>query len=324
MLRLRLPLAFSALLHLAVAATLTAGPMLMPPDVDLEDETEEGPTEGGDAASGELPIEELLNERPPFSVSIYAEPPPPPVVATQPEPVPVPEPAVMPLPVPVAELPAALPTPAPEPVAVPEPPPPEPEIVEVPVVTEAERDALAAMEQGEATPAPEADDDGSAHEAAEERAQRREARWRRHANKDAKDKKPKRPPCPEAPESIARVAETHWYIDRSLIEHYATNLVELQKLGSVWTHRGPDGKLDGFKVGLSRCSVLRQGGLKSGDIVHDINGRRIYTVLQAVGAYLALRTEPELTLNVTRRGKPVILNYTVEQPKRKAKRNAKK
>jgi S1-C subfamily serine protease len=70
--------------------------------------------------------------------------------------------------------------------------------------------------------------------------------------------------------------------------------------------------------------VLRQGGLKSGDIVHDINGRRIYTVLQAVGAYLALRTEPELTLNVTRRGKPVILNYTVEQPKRKAKRNAKK
>lgn len=50
------------------------------------------------------------------------------------------------------------------------------------------------------------------------------------------------------------------YIDRDLIEHYATNMFELKKLGSVWTHKGPDGKLDGFRVGLARCSVLRQGG----------------------------------------------------------------
>ena len=322
--RLRLPLTLSTLLHLAVAFAFAAGPMgLVPPDVELEDEAEEGPEEGGEG--GELAIEELLN-RPPFAVSIYAEPPPPAPPPATPEPTPE---AALPLPaapLPVAEV-KPEPTPEPEPAPVPEPvpevpPEPAPEVVAEPVLTDAEREALAAMEQGDATAAPEADDDGTAHEVAEERTHKRTAHWRHRDNKDRK--KAKRPACPEPVETIARVAETHWYIDRDLIEYYATNLVELQKLGSVWTHRDANGKLDGFKVGLSRCSVLRQGGLKSGDVVHDINGRRINTVLQAVGAYLALRAEPELTVNVTRRGQPVTLSYTIEQPKRKAKRNARR
>jgi S1-C subfamily serine protease len=108
------------------------------------------------------------------------------------------------------------------------------------------------------------------------------------------------------------VDEHSWSIQRDLIEFYATHIRELEKLGAVWTHRDATGAYDGFRVGLSRCSVLRQGGLRSGDIVHDVNGRHIHTVLQAVGAYLALRAEPHLQLHITRRGKPLELSYAIE------------
>jgi hypothetical protein len=190
-------------------------------------------------------------------------------------------------------------------------PPPEP-VADVPVdapVSDADRAALAAIERGdESEGAPTTDDQGEAHEDHPVRGMRRVHRRAGHADH--------RPPCPPPTPSIARAGESRWAIQRDLIEYYATHLVELQKLGSVWTHHAPTGELDGFRVGLSRCSVLRQGGLRSGDVVHDINGHRINTVLQAVGAYIALRRETELAVTVTRRGRPVVLSYAIEAPKR--------
>ncbi|MDP2314779.1 MAG: hypothetical protein Q8P41_17880, partial [Pseudomonadota bacterium] len=220
---------------------------------------------------------------------------------------PVPPPVALPLP---AEVVVA--APAPEP--IPEPVPAEPPLPE-PTLTDADREALAAMERDEVTDgAPIDDDDGEAFEASAP-GKRQAARTMRRARART-ERNPRRPPCPESSQSIARVAEAAWYIDRDLIEYYATHMTELQKLGTVWAHKNKEGKPDGFRVALARCSVLRQGGLKSGDIVHDINGRRISSVLQAIGAYIALRAEPELFVNVTRKGEPVTLAFTIEQPER--------
>ena len=320
MLRTRLLfLSTSVLLHLLVAlprlvAWREAHPEL---EIDFASEVDLDLSEPDDE-EGELPIEPLLAEA--FHVSLYEEaPPPPPVeavaaVAAQPEPV-----VSLPLPVPVA-----LPAPAEEVVAVaePEPPPKVEEPLPEPVLTDEDRAALAAMEQGEATAdTPEDDDDGEALERArlsdrEKRLQARADRRERLRERRMRTTTAKREPCPEPTYRIARVAESAWYIDRDLIEYYATHIVELQKLGSVWTHRTPTGELDGFRVALARCSVLREGGLRSGDIVQDINGRRIHSVFQAIGAYIALRAEPNLTVNVMRKGQPVALAYTVEQPER--------
>lgn len=304
----------SVALHAAIATPVYVGRKAAHPDAPPAMALDHAV--GEDEQEGEQPIEELENR--PFRVSLYVEPAPvaaapapeAPVAAsvTPAAPVEASEP-VVPLPVPQA--------PEPQPVAEAPAPPVEREL------TEAEKAALAAMEQGEATDGDAlADADLDEVEGAEvvepapapvakEKKPRSARRVRTRTEKD------RRPPCPDPVEDIARVADAHWYIDRDLIEHYATNLVELQKLGSVWTHRGADGKLDGFRVGLARCSILRQGGLRSGDIVHDINGRRINTVLQAVGAYFALRNEPELRVNITRRGEPLLLGYTIEQPERK-------
>lgn len=320
----RLLLAFltSAVLHAALLSPPWRGQVLEV--IDAEEDTGAPLDASGGGDDGEEPPIEVL-ENLPFHVTLYEEPPvvaasaavpePPPVESPPQEPSP-PSPALVPVPVP---LPVPVVAEAPAPVATPEPPPP-PEEAPAPevVLTDAEREALAAMERGEEDgSAPTADDEGDAFE----RGGQPPSRGARRANRgQPRERRERKPACPESEQRIARVAEAHWYIDRDLIEYYATNLVELQKLGSVWTHRDASGKLDGFKVGLARCSVLRQGGLRSGDVVHDINGRRIHTVLQAVGAYIALRAEPELRVRISRRGEPLVLSYTVEQPQRRGPR----
>ena len=324
--RLRLTaFAASLVLHAVVVV-----PLLVGREPLVEDDTPVFEVDAleGDDADGELPIEELENAA--FRVTLYTEPAPTPVATAEDAAVTAEAaaPAVEAPPPPEAppeeaEVAIALPVPEPPPPEPPAPEPPADVVAELPVeplpeppLSEADRAALAEMERGDAVAdlAPIDDDDGEAHEAP---AGTRRGSGLFRARSKGQRKEPTRKPCPPAVTDIARVAELHWYIDRDLIERYATNIPELKKLGSVWTYKNAAGKVDGFKVGLSRCSVLRQGGLRSGDIVHDINGRRIATVLQAVGAYLALRSEPELKVRITRRGEPVVLSYTIEQPQRK-------
>lgn len=128
------------------------------------------------------------------------------------------------------------------------------------------------------------------------------------------------PPCDPPPKEIVQVNANTWSVERALIEFYATHLKELYAQGSVWTHKGADGKADGFKVGLSKCSVVKQAGLRSGDIVTRINDRRISSIPQAIAAYFDLRNEPVLQVYVTRKGQPVMLSYQLGQPDKQARR----
>lgn len=282
-------------------------------DLDLSEDEE-----GADAADASPRYDT------PFHVSLYVEPvpvarahiEPPKRAASTAEPVvDMPVPVALPLP---AEVVVAAPAPEPLPA---EPPPVEPPAE--PTLSDADRAALAEMDKGEVEgDAPVADLDEDEVEEPPARAvrsmKRARARTERHA---------RRPPCPEATVSIARVSDTSWFIDRELIEFYATNMKELQKLGVVYRHRDKVTKeLDGFGVSLARCSVLREGGLRSGDVVHDINGRVIHGVPQAIMAYFALRKEPELFVRITRKGQPLVLAYTIEQPVkgRAAKKAARK
>lgn len=124
-------------------------------------------------------------------------------------------------------------------------------------------------------------------------------------------------PCPEPVDTIDPLGPNTWRIERTLIEYYATHLGELMKLGTPYVHLGPDGKRDGFRVRLSRCSILKDGGLRSGDVVHSINEVRIYNVLDAVNAYFKLRNKPILTVKVTRANRPTELVYHIEQKVRR-------
>ncbi|MSP56656.1 MAG: hypothetical protein EXR69_13805 [Myxococcales bacterium] len=203
---------------------------------------------------------------------------------------------------------------SPTPVATPTPPdeaPPAPVHVTATIEPIADPDGVAAIEP---TPSPAATETGDGEKAAAE------SKKGDSTSHGAKAKNPRKvpKPCPEPVADIEQLGPAEWFVQRALIEYYADHIPEIDKLGSVWVHRGADGKPDGFRIGLPRCTVLRQGGIKSGDIVHDINGIKINNVLQAVSAYIRLRKEPLLHLRVTRKKESMMLNYHLEQPPKRA------
>lgn len=124
----------------------------------------------------------------------------------------------------------------------------------------------------------------------------------------SKEKKP----CPPAQQEITEVSLNEYSVEREFIDYYANHIPELMKLGATFPHKDKEGRPDGFRIGLPRCSVLRQGGLKSGDVVHDINGVRINNLIQAVGAYFRLRGDADLRVHILRGGKKVHIDYHIE------------
>ncbi|MBM4390366.1 MAG: hypothetical protein FJ090_04520 [Deltaproteobacteria bacterium] len=116
--------------------------------------------------------------------------------------------------------------------------------------------------------------------------------------------------CPANPDDgVENVAEGEWRVERGVVDYYAKHLKELTKLGSVRVNKTADGKADGFRVGLAKCSILREGGLRSGDVVKNVNGLVVHDLFSAVGAYLKLRREPIIELEVERKGKRVTMRY---------------
>lgn len=176
----------------------------------------------------------------------------------------------------------------------------------------AQAEAEAALDGEDDVSAPETDDNGEAFEEAKTKTKLR--------NKPPPRPKVKLEPCPAPIPEITMVNATTWSVERELIDYYASHLSKLYELARVWLHRS-NGVPDGFRIALSRCSILRQAGFRSGDVIHSVDDRRIYTVLQAVGAYWALRTKPSVEIQLTRSGKPLTFVYQIEPRfKRKSKK----
>ncbi len=186
-----------------------------------------------------------------------------------------------------------------------DPPPPTPEPAPSPATPPAEVSPPPADTTGNADVPPPQDD---VTELAEKTKQPRGRKGHRPPRAGTGDDK-----CPPPVNTIEALDESHFLIERPFVEYYARHIPELMKLGSVWAHKGKDGKPDGFRVGLAKCSVLRQGGLRSGDIVHDINGIQIDSLLEAVGAYFKLHKEEHIEVRLARRGKPVVLSFEIQQ-----------
>ena len=101
-------------------------------------------------------------------------------------------------------------------------------------------------------------------------------------------------------EEITQLSDTSWRVERDLLDWYATHLRELDRLAGVVTYE-EDGVPAGARLWLPRCSHLKQGGFKHGDIVRSVNGRPIYTIPQGVKAWIAERKAKKLTVVLTRR-----------------------
>lgn len=104
---------------------------------------------------------------------------------------------------------------------------------------------------------------------------------------------------------IRKVGEHTWEIDREILDEYATDWVKLDALGSAWPMEAPDGKVRGIKLMVERCGVGFQGGMRSGDIVRTVGGRKISSVTAAVATWLDIRNDKEIKVVFVRRGELV-------------------
>lgn len=109
---------------------------------------------------------------------------------------------------------------------------------------------------------------------------------------------------------IAEVGVGEYAVARALVDYYTDDLKEAARLASVAWHEDDQGKVDGFRIRHIRCgSVLYEAGLRNGDVVHQVNGRPVRNIAQALVAYRKLRKKRRLWLDVTRKGELMGLKY---------------
>ncbi len=109
---------------------------------------------------------------------------------------------------------------------------------------------------------------------------------------------------------IERTAKGSFAVDRSLVTWYIGHLGELNRLGWSSKQEGPDGSSVGMRIGGVTCgNDLHLAGIRSGDVVHRVNGHEVRSIPQAIGVYRKVRKDTTIQVELTRRGKPMTLTY---------------
>jgi len=100
-------------------------------------------------------------------------------------------------------------------------------------------------------------------------------------------------------------------IDKSLIEHFASNLNEVNKNIGVRTIKGADGKI-GFGISfIRRGSPFAKLGVRRGDIIKSVNGKKIDSYNAAFGVYKNIANITNLTMVIERNKEEMELEYEV-------------
>jgi general secretion pathway protein C len=110
---------------------------------------------------------------------------------------------------------------------------------------------------------------------------------------------------------IKKIDDTTYEIDKGLVEKVLVNPMAVAK-GARVVPAMKNGKPEGFKLYAIRpTSVYAKLGLTNGDTLTSINGFELTSADKALEVYTKLREATSLELEVTRRGKPVTLKYTI-------------
>ena len=106
-------------------------------------------------------------------------------------------------------------------------------------------------------------------------------------------------------------AGDHKIIDKSLVDHYAKNMADLEKnIGIKEIKKGKD--LTGFSISFIRKgSLFEKLGVKRGDVIKSINGEAIDSYNAAFGVYKNISNIDNLTLVIQRGKEEMELEYEV-------------
>jgi type II secretion system protein C len=143
----------------------------------------------------------------------------------------------------------------------------------------------------------------------------REGGQREYILMDEEDK-----PAPRSPtaastsgsDQIVQESENSYVIDRQLFDSALQDLDALSRMARAIPHRDSSGNPDGFRLsGVRRDQLLYNLGIRSGDIIHGVNGQPLTTMAEAMNAMQMLQRDSSFSFEVTRRGQRSSMNYQV-------------
>jgi general secretion pathway protein C len=112
-------------------------------------------------------------------------------------------------------------------------------------------------------------------------------------------------------DGIKKVDDTHYEIDRALVEKIISNPTAIRGARIVPSIK--NGKPNGFKLYAIRpSSAFAKIGLQNGDTIHNINGFDLTTPDKALEVYTKVREANSLSVSITRRGKSVNMEYNIQ------------
>jgi general secretion pathway protein C len=111
---------------------------------------------------------------------------------------------------------------------------------------------------------------------------------------------------------IHKIDDSNYEIDRSLIDKLLANPLAATK-GARVTASIKNGQPNGIKLYAIRpSSVYAKLGLANGDTIHSINGNDLNSLDKGLEVYQKVKDASSLEVDVTRRGKPMTIHYTIK------------
>ncbi len=113
-------------------------------------------------------------------------------------------------------------------------------------------------------------------------------------------------------EGVNKVSDTEFEIDKKVVDKVLENPMSVAR-GARIVPSIKNGKANGFKLYAIRpSSVYAKIGLMNGDTIHSINGFDLTSPDKALEVYTKVKSATSISVNATRRGKPVTLNYSIK------------
>ena len=113
-------------------------------------------------------------------------------------------------------------------------------------------------------------------------------------------------------QGITKVSDTKFNVSRDLLDKLLGEQASLMRAARVIPHQ-EDGRVVGVKLyGIRRTSLLGRLGIQNGDMMRTINGFEMANPDSVLEAYTSLRSANDLTVALTRRGKPMNIEYNIQ------------
>ncbi len=111
---------------------------------------------------------------------------------------------------------------------------------------------------------------------------------------------------------VRKLDDDSYEVDRAVVTQMLANPRAATR-GARIVPSVKDGAPNGFKLYAVRpTSVYARIGFKSGDTIHAINGFELNTMDKALEVYTKVREASSLSVTLTRRGKPLTLDYSIK------------